>query len=488
MIVSDQITEQIDCQEEECVFAQGQIEFDSMCLGAEVGFSADLIPFPSEELFWSWTLGNGTISNNETASTNYDSEGPWNVSLTVTMVDDPSCMIQIDSTISLVPEPTVSILGPDTVCTGEMAFYSVPEALDSIVWAPGMTGQDFQTTVWNDTTLFITAFLDGCSSEMSTSTVTQSLPNIDIIAPNTACSGQEVQVELLLPEGEIEWSWGSNSSSLDTILLENAILEFQYYDSYCIEEHEIPIEIYDAPSIEIMGPSETCEGTDPQFTAVGANEYLWSNGSTEPSSSYQILADTLVYVVGANECGTDSASIMVNVVQQNSYPENILLTLPFGGFVSLDILDQLNYTVIVEDQVLCHNCLNESLQFFESGLLEVIFTQDNGCSGTISIALTVEECAGPWIPTAFTPDGDGVNDSFSAVVNPNCISEFSLLIYNRWAEVVFESNDPLDFWIGNSKSDGDNLAQDEVYGYQCTYRLSSSTEVITIQGKVTMLR
>jgi gliding motility-associated-like protein len=51
-----------------------------------------------------------------------------------------------------------------------------------------------------------------------------------------------------------------------------------------------------------------------------------------------------------------------------------------------------------------------------------------------------------YIPNAFTPNGDGMNDSFG--VAGAALGDFSLKIYNRWGEKVFDSNNPDIRWDG----------------------------------------
>ena len=55
----------------------------------------------------------------------------------------------------------------------------------------------------------------------------------------------------------------------------------------------------------------------------------------------------------------------------------------------------------------------------------------------------------PYIPNAFTPNGDGVNDTFHITGLPSGnITKFNLQILNRWGEVIFSTNDVLEGWNG----------------------------------------
>lgn len=72
-----------------------------------------------------------------------------------------------------------------------------------------------------------------------------------------------------------------------------------------------------------------------------------------------------------------------------------------------------------------------------------------------------------YVPNAFTPDFDGVNDVFlisGTNFNPD---EFELLIFDRWGEVVFKTNDINEPWLGEH-NDGEYFVMDDVYNYLIT--------------------
>ncbi len=54
-----------------------------------------------------------------------------------------------------------------------------------------------------------------------------------------------------------------------------------------------------------------------------------------------------------------------------------------------------------------------------------------------------------YIPSAFTPNNDGINDTFG--VKGEGIANFQIYVYNRWGEVIFESNNPKQQWDGTVK-------------------------------------
>ncbi len=97
---------------------------------------------------------------------------------------------------------------------------------------------------------------------------------------------------------------------------------------------------------------------------------------------------------------------------------------------------------------------NSNSQFFDvtkTGNYKVIVTDDNGCLGDASINIVVD-CSEIYFPSAFTPNGDNINDLFGpAGNNLASMKEYSLKVYNRYGELVFYSENPYRKWDGNYK-------------------------------------
>lgn len=85
-----------------------------------------------------------------------------------------------------------------------------------------------------------------------------------------------------------------------------------------------------------------------------------------------------------------------------------------------------------------------------------------------------------YIPNAFTPNGDGVNDAF--FVKGEGIRNFHLYIYNRWGEVVFETTNPKQQWDGSYAG---NPVEQGVYVYQV---YASGLGKNSKTGSVTLVR
>ena len=91
----------------------------------------------------------------------------------------------------------------------------------------------------------------------------------------------------------------------------------------------------------------------------------------------------------------------------------------------------------------------------------------------------------PYIPNAFTPDGDGLNDKFRIVgLPPENITQFNLQIYNRWGQMVFSTNDILEAWDGSNKG---AVCTEGIYTWVIYYENNKKTKVSN-KGSLMLLR
>ncbi len=94
------------------------------------------------------------------------------------------------------------------------------------------------------------------------------------------------------------------------------------------------------------------------------------------------------------------------------------------------------------------------------------WTNDCGESQCKQVEVIVTERFVFTVPTAFTPNGDGLNDDFS-IISPSTLPYFEWQIYNRWGQIVFQSNDQYEVWDGSIKG---APAPQGTYIWKATYQ------------------
>jgi gliding motility-associated-like protein len=193
-------------------------------------------------------------------------------------------------------------------------------------------------------------------------------------------------------------------------------------------------------------------------------------------------------VSDANNC-VDSG--LVNISQ----PDRILIManptvaiIDEGQVVQYNTTCNYTYTGLTwspDSFLSCSACFNP----FSKPTQNVIYTITaqsliNGvtCFDDTTVRIYVEHL--PHFPNAFTPNNDGLNEVFKLVgVNLENLSDFDFKVFNRYGEIIFKTNNPLDGWNGKYQ---DAELQNGVYGYVIYYKSLKASFMKS--GNVTLLR
>jgi gliding motility-associated-like protein len=208
---------------------------------------------------------------------------------------------------------------------------------------------------------------------------------------------------------------------------------------------------YQTPQAIISGDTELCVGEALDLTAEGdtlTHNWTLPDGSTFNGHLYQLTPVELInsgkYLLEATNtlgCTTrDSVQLLVHPLPTVSLApsdsvcaesENILT--PGNAFT----------TYLWPD-----NSTNASFTAYGEGIYWVRVTDANGCAAYDTVSLIICPAA-IYVPTAFSPNLDGHNDYFKARYSDVDVLEgFSMYIYNRWGQLLFETNDINFGWDG----------------------------------------
>lgn len=127
--------------------------------------------------------------------------------------------------------------------------------------------------------------------------------------------------------------------------------------------------------------------------------------------------------------------------------------------------------------------------YLDYGEYDVTLTVINefGCLDSIMQTVFVEASMNVYVPNAFTPDGDGINDVFFPEWSGFEMSEYTFQIWNRWGELIFETNDPNAPWVGDVKS-GSHFASNDVYTWRLLILPAHEPKTLKLDGSVTLIR
>ena len=188
--------------------------------------------------------------------------------------------------------------------------------------------------------------------------------------------------------------------------------------------------------------------------------YSWSNGSIDFFSDNISEGSYDITVIDANTCEHSESfeiynlpSPMANFSLNPSHKKfNIQLEEPF---VFIDISETFtqkikNWTWYFSDNSLGNDSIVQH-SFSEIGEYQVLLEIETeyNCFDTISKSVVIDNY-NLWIPDTFTPNDDGINDSFKPYGVG--IKEYKMQIFSRWGEIIFFSEDINSGWDGMSKN------------------------------------
>lgn len=317
-------------------------------------------------------------------------------------------------------------------------------------------------------------------------------------------------------ESDVTFTWSENpdfSSPFDNngATVVNPMGEVTYYvlavdDLGCRDSAEVLINAFPLET-ELVDEMNLCEEIGSIELEVINNDdlqnlsYIWSPepniiGGTVFSNPVDVTVNenSWIYVNIQNQFGCEMMdSTWVNYFDLNSLVTDISATpdtLLFGAGQT----SQLNVT---DDETLFYewspsgsldvtNISNPIASPDETTLYNVMISNEEGCVTERDIEIFVKdlECDYPFVfvPSAFSPNGDGENDEF--LVRGVNIEEMNITVFNRWGQKVFETNDQSEGWQGTFK--GELLAPD-VYGYYLTVKCFNGEENFK-KGNISLLR
>lgn len=131
---------------------------------------------------------------------------------------------------------------------------------------------------------------------------------------------------------------------------------------------------------------------------------------------------------------------------------------------------------------------NPTYTFVDTGIYEVmqVVFHDNGCADTMIQVIDIEPIVQFFLPNAFTPNYDGKNEEYKPKGLSSGVSYYSLGIWTRWGEQVFETTNPDEGWNGRKHNSGQDLP---VGVYMCVLQYRDArNRPVEIREFVTLVR
>ncbi len=115
----------------------------------------------------------------------------------------------------------------------------------------------------------------------------------------------------------------------------------------------------------------------------------------------------------------------------------------------------------------------------------LVVTDERGCIDSVTKIIQVLSDVIVYAPNAFTPDGDEFNQTWFLYIDGIDIQQFNLQIFDRWGEVIWESNDPQGRWDGTYQG---KIVQDGLYNWILKTKELVSDKKYTFNGYINVMR
>ncbi len=382
-------------------------------------------------------------------------------------------------TVFVNPPPVLELGTDTTLCEGETLTLNPDLPNGTYEWQDNSTNSQF--TVSSAGIYWVNAISNACALTDTIQVDFNPLPIVELGNDTTICFGDVITLFANYPDATYEWDNGSTSDSLNvsspgTYSVLVTALGCSYSES---------INIDNFPEITVQFGSDTtlCEGDSLILDATNPNAtYTWQDGSTNPS--LEVTEPGFYDVqINSNDCPA-YFSIDVAYLSAPDFDLGADTSICFGSELILMVPEDENFSYLWSD-----NSTSSSLEVLESGIYSV--TVSNICGSLtdqIMIERKMEE--NPFqIPNAFTPDQDGMNDTFVIIRDEDfTIFEYNMKIYNRWGKLVYEGTDPDNGWNGWKE---DKAYQSEVYVYRIFIdylNCEGEQEQKIFEGDLTLLR
>lgn len=432
---------------------------------------------------------------------------------TVTGTSTAGCINSDDVVVEVAPNP-VADAGPDmTVCTGVLVTLSGQGGPtgSSYVWNNGVTdGQQFVAA--SNTYVLTLTDPNGCTDSDNMQITTIAAPIIEAGLNQGGCEGDMFVVA------------GSGAGIGGTYTWDNSVSDGTQFsspvgtttytvtgtDQYgCTNTDQLQINVETYPSLsfyaDVDGNCAPVNVVLMNTTSDPAINCVWevSNGFT--SNACEAFSFTM-NDVGLFDVTLSAASPTYNCLSSVTYTELIHVDpVPLAQFDTPNqSVSTFNPTVHFGNESVgadtyewnfgdgytgdgfepTHTYANDPTHY----IVQMVAYNEFGCSDTAYQHVEIEEELVFFIPNSFTPDEDEYNQWFQPVFYSGYDPyDFTMLIYNRWGEVIFESHDASKGWDGTYEATG-KLCQSGTYTWTIEFKSAMSDERMKFNGHLNLLR
>ena len=322
---------------------------------------------------------------------------------------------------------------------------------------------------------------------------------------NVSCFGSTDGFATALPMGGVppyQFLWSNGDDQQTTENIASGDYSVNISDSYGCEivldvslNQPLPLEI----NTQFQNPG--CDGTE-----SGSIEILSARGGVPPYNfafdNQPFLPDNQLLenlpegmytaaVRDANGCEIDTShtltAAVIPIIDLNG-PINLFL----GDSINLNIQSNIDLDSVIwenDPSLSCLICPNPFVRTITNTQYQVAVTSADNCTTIDSVAVIIENRRRVFIPSAFSPNNDGINDFLAIFTGAEVVQVKAFEVFSRWGDQIFsqknfEPNDPSLGWDGTFRGE---FLKPEIYAWFAEIEyLDGSVDIF--EGDVTLVR
>jgi len=493
---------------------------DVNCFGGNDGNINISTSGGTQPIFYNWSpnVSSSNIADNLVAGI-----------YSVTVSDNKGCNTVLQININQPPILVLTTTGNDTVCYGTQVSFgaSATGGTPPYVynWDNGLgNGNSFSVTA-NTTTAYNVTVTDAHLCQIPPQSLTiyvRDLLTVNVSAlPDRICEGSQTSLTAVVNGGEPPYSYIWDNSSLSGSTASITPLQTSVFNITVTDNcgspaafDSVTVTVFPVPVISFTADKLSgCEPLLVNFTGLTSavvQNWIWNFGDPasntantsnlqNPSHIFQNSGTYSISLTAITADGCKNTYTISNMIEVYPNPIAMFSATPNPASTS-------NATVVFYDQSINASSWlwtfgdagsasnsatvpNPTHTYSGSGNYNVSLVVESyfGCIDSTSTVIKVNEDFAFWVPSAFTPNDDGINDIFRPKginVNPD---SYNLYIYDRWGKEIFISSDINYGWDGTIYG-SDKLAPQGVYVWVIRFNELNEGMVHSYIGRVTLIK
>lgn len=422
--------------------------------------------------FWKWDFGVTTLTNDTSRlpspTYTYTTAGTYNATFIVQ--SSKGCRDTLYPIVKIVDEPDLIITKDTLICTVDTIQLKSNFTTGIITWSPNYMINDvnsFNPLVSPDVTTTYTAFYQDPSGCSGTRKV-----KVSVVSAVTLLDGNDTTIcrtdkaQLKLNTDALYFVWTPKALMDDSTIKNPTVTPINPTDTFrvkasisnkCFKEKVIVVKTVPYP-LAIANDSSICFGKSVQLKASGGSSYSWSPATYLTNTSVfnpivQFPLKTISYTLlvtdtlGCPKTVSKIVTVEVVKVKANAGPSDTSIVL--GQPLQLAATGSALFLWAPNKWLSKNDIYNPISNPLSNITYKVTVSNKNGCFDTDTINVKVFSLPPDlYVPSAFTPGGDALNDLFRPIcLGIKRLENFS--VYNRWGVLLFSTSKITDGWDGN---------------------------------------